>query len=122
MIGILGSIIPLLLALIAVIAVIYGSFIFTKYLAMGAGKLSGAQYMRVVDRMMLGQDKMMVIVQIGTTYYLAGVTSQNVQIIKELEGEELIEMEPAPQNISFQQQAVTFKNMLSKHTNKKDKE
>lgn len=121
MIGILGSIIPLILALLAVVAVIYGSFIFSKYIAVGASKMSGARYMRVVDRMMLGQDKMMVIVQIGDTYYLAGVTSQNVQIIKELEGEDLIEMEPAAQNLSLQQVA-SFKSMLNRHVSKKDKE
>ncbi|MFV0517502.1 MAG: flagellar biosynthetic protein FliO [Aminipila sp.] len=115
------AVIPLLLALLAVAAVIYLSYAFSKYIAMGASKLSGARYMRVVDRMMLGQDKMMMIVQIGDSYYLTGVTSQNVQIIKELSGEELIEMEAATPNMGFQQ-AATFKNALQKYINKKDKE
>lgn len=81
--------------------------------------MSGTRYMRVVDRMMLGQDKMMMIVQIGESYYLAGVTSQNVQIIKEISGEELIEMEAASQPTPLQQ-VVSFKSALQKHMNKKD--
>ncbi|MHC1724178.1 MAG: flagellar biosynthetic protein FliO [Aminipila sp.] len=119
MIRILGTIIPLILALLAVVAVIYLSYIFSKYVALGASKMSGTRYMRVVDRMMLGQDKMMMIVQIGDSYYLTGVTSQNVQIIKELSGEELIEMQATVQPTPFQQ-VVSFKSALQKHMNKKD--
>lgn len=118
MIRILGSIIPLILALLAVVAVIYLSYIFSKYMAIGGSRMSGAKYMRIVDRMMLGQDKMIAIVQIGTSYYLAGVTSQNVQILKELEGEELIEMEPTAQMASFQSMD-SFKGLLDKHVSKK---
>lgn len=120
--GGLGSIIPLLLALLAVVAVIYLSYALSKYLAVGASKISGARYMRIVDRMLLGQDKMMAIVQIGTTYYLAGVTSQNVQIIKELEGDELIEMNPANEGFMGISQIKSFKNALNKQLNKKDGE
>lgn len=119
MIRILGTIIPLLLALLAVVAVIYLSYIFSKYLALGASKMNGAKYMRVVDRMMLGQDKMMMIVQIGDSYYLTGVTSQNVQIIKELSGEELIEMEVSSQSMPLQQ-VTSFKSALQKYMKKKD--
>lgn len=110
-----------MLALLAVVAVIYLSYVFSKYVALGAGKMSGAKYMRVVDRMMLGQDKMMMIVQIGDSYYLTGVTAQNVQIIKELTGEELIEMESGAQSTALQQ-ATSFKNALMDHMKKKDKE
>lgn len=108
----------MILALLAVAAVIYLSYVFSKFMALGGSRISGAKYMRIVDRMMLGQDKMLAIVQIGDTYYLAGVTSQNVQILKEIEGEDLIEMEPTVQMASFQGGA-SFKNMLDKHVNKK---
>lgn len=110
-----------MLALFAVVAVIYLSYVFSKYVALGASKMSGTKYMRVVDRMMLGQDKMMIIVQIGESYYLTGVTSQNVQIIKELSGDELIEMEAAVPSATFQQ-VMSFKSALQKHLNKKDNE
>lgn len=114
---ILSSIIPLMLALMAVVGVIYLSYIFSKYVALGASKMSGTKYMRVVDRMLLGQDKMMIIVQIGESYYLTGVTSQNVQIIKELSEDELVEMEGSPSPMGLQQM-MTFKSALQKHLNK----
>ena len=118
--GIFSTMIPLILALLAVAAVIYLSYIFSKYVALGANKLSGAKYMRVVDRMMMGQDKMMMIVQVGGDYFLTSVTSQNVQILKELSGEDLIELDSTPQVLPMQQMA-TFKSALQKHMTKKEK-
>lgn len=111
------ALIPMLLALIAVFAVIYLSYVFSRYLAVNAGKMSGAQYMRIIDRLMLGQDKMVVIVQIGTTYYIAGVTPQSIQILKELEGEDLIEMSNKEGNqmaFSGNLQAAISKYMVKK--------
>ncbi len=115
----LDALIPMLIALIAVFAVIYLSYVFSKYLAVGAGKMSGARYMRIVDRLMLGQDKMVAIVQIGTTYYIAGVTTQNIQILKELEGEELLEMSTSQDGIrtGF---SGNFQAALSKYMGKKE--
>ncbi len=112
------ELIPLILALLAVVAVIYLSYVFSKFLAVGAGKVSGARYMRIVDRMPLGQDKMIAIVQVGDSYYLAGITSQNIQILKEIAGEELIEMGP-PQNVAVLPQMASFKSTLEKHLGKK---
>jgi flagellar biogenesis protein FliO len=118
--GIFSTMVPLVLALLAVAAVIYLSYVFSKYVAVGANKLSGAKYMRVVDRMMMGQDKMMMIVQIGGDYYLTSVTSQSVQILKELSGEDLIELDATSQVMPMQQMA-SFKNALQKHMAKKEK-
>lgn len=111
----------MILALFAVVGVIYLSYVFSKYVALGASKMSGTKYMRVVDRMLLGQDKMMMIVQIGESYYLAGVTSQNVQIIKELSEDELVEMEASGPPMGFQQM-MSFKSTLQKHLGKNNKE
>ncbi|MGP1570044.1 MAG: flagellar biosynthetic protein FliO [Eubacteriales bacterium] len=110
---------PMLIALIAVFAVIYLSYVFSKYLAVGATKMSGARYMRIVDRLMLGQDKMVAIVQIGTTYYVAGVTSQNIELLKELEGEDLIEMSPT-QDGTKSPFSGSFQTALSKYMVKKE--
>ena len=113
------ALIPMLIALIAVFAVIYLSYIFSKYLAMGVGKLSGARYMRIVDRLMLGQDKMVAIVQIGTTYYVAGVTNENIQILKELEGEDLLEMAVSDGGVKTPFSS-NFQTALSKYMVKKE--
>lgn len=115
----LKATVPMLIAIIAVFAVIYLSYVFSKYLAVGAGKMSGAKYMRVVDRLVLGQDKMMAIVQIGPAYYLAGVTEQSVQILKELDAEDLIEMTGTQERFT---DALTgnFKDTLGKYMGKKE--
>lgn len=113
------ALIPMLIALVAVFAVIYLSYVFSKYLAVGAGKISGARYMRIVDRLMLGQDKMVAIVQIGTTYYVAGVTADNIQLLKELEGEDLIEMSVSDDGAKMPF-SNNFQAALSKYMFKKE--
>ena len=117
----IGAVLPLLLALIALVAVIYLSYLFSKYLSLGASKINGAKYMRVVDRLFLGQDKFMMVIQIGDRYYLAGVTGQSVTLMKELSGDELIEMEPNQEKNNVVPQFTVFKEMLEKRLNKKDR-
>lgn len=101
--------------MIAIVVVIYLSYLFSKYVAVGASRINAAKYMKVVDRLALGQDKLIVILQIGEQYYLASVTSQSVQILKELSSEDLIEMKPA-QSGGFQ--AISFKNTLQNYLKK----
>lgn len=47
--------------------------------------------MNVVDRIAIGQDRLIIILEIGDKYYLTSVTGQSIQILKELEKSDLIE-------------------------------
>lgn len=91
MIEIFKGMIPLLLAIIGVAIVIYLSYLFSKFISVGASKINAAKYMNVVDRLAVGQDRLLMILEIGEKYYLTSVTTQNIQILKELEKDELIE-------------------------------
>ncbi len=70
---------------------IYLSYLFSKYISLGASKFNATKYMNIVDRLAVGQDRMILILELGEKYYLTSVTSQNIQILKELDKEELIE-------------------------------
>ena len=111
----LGNLLPLLGALLAVAAVIYLSYLISRYIAMGTARMSSAKYMKTVDRVVLGQDRMLLIVMVGGKYYLIGASAQNINVLKELSPEEMIPVQPEGENggamKSFQS---TLKTMITK--------
>ena len=100
--------IPLVVALIAVGVVLYLSYLFSRYLAVGAAKINKSKYIKVIDRVVLGQDKMIMIAAIGGKYYLIGSSTQSIQILTELD-------DNASAEISYSESTSdsgAFKNML----------
>lgn len=76
--------------LIVIIAVIYLSYIFSKFIGkrgFGSGNRSG--YMRVLDRITLGKDSALAIVQVGEKHYLVGISSTGISVLSELDKEDL---------------------------------
>lgn len=45
-----------------------------------------SKYMNVVDKLMLGQNNFITIVEINGKYYLVGITEKEINILKELDG------------------------------------
>ena len=84
-----SNVLPLALALAAVGAVLYLSYAVSRKLAMGAAKISRSKNIKIVDRVVLGQDKMLLIAKVGGKHYLIGSSAQSVQILTELEGSEV---------------------------------
>jgi len=102
------GIIPLIIALLAVGVVLYLSYLFSRYLAIGAAKINKSKYIKIIDRIVLGQDRMILIALIGAKYYLIGSSAQSIQILTELD-------EKAMAEISFSEktgESVVFKDRL----------
>lgn len=83
-------------------------------MAVGAIKLNQSKHMKMIDRMVLGQDKMIAIVQIGKKFFLIGVASSNIQMITQLSEEELIFCEKEETQLPS-----NFKEIFSKLKSKK---
>jgi len=102
------------MALLAVGAVLYLSYLFSRYLAVGAAKINKSKYIKVIDRVVLGQDRMILITMIGEKYYLIGSSTQSIRILTELDGkafEDISYSERSNGNASFKD---TLKGMLLK--------
>ena len=109
-----AGILPLVLALIAVGVVLYLSYLFSRYLAVGAAKINKSKYIKIIDRVALGQDKMLLIMTVGEKTYLIGSSAQSVQILTELDEKDVADIsysEKFPVNVTFKN---TLKGMLSK--------
>ena len=80
----MGSVI---LTFIAAVFIIYLSYVVSKYVGRGMNKNGNSHYMRVVDQLMVGQDRYVAVVQAGDKYLLIGVTSQQISLLRELDPE-----------------------------------
>ena len=79
-------------AIVCIVVVLGMAYWVTKYLA-GNGLLktglgrNGTGKIRVVEQQMLGRDQRLVVVQAGETYYLLGMTANNISLISEIDWE-----------------------------------
>lgn len=106
--------------ILIVIFIIYLSYLFSKYMAAGAVKMSRSKHMQIIDKIIMGQDRFIVIVQVGSRFFLIGIAGTNIQNITELEENDLT---LTNNNIEgqFQNTAMNFKDILSKlKSNKKN--
>ncbi len=64
--------------------------------------------MNIVDRIMLGQNKYLAIVEISNKYYLMSVTDNNINIIKDLEEFKLNPLENTGETKEFNKIFTNF--------------
>ena len=81
-------------SLIAVVLILGGSYLASKYIGRGMSKSSSALYMRLLDQITLGQDRHIAIIQVGGKYLLVGVTAGQIQVLAELHDDDLIQISP----------------------------
>ena len=113
-----GTIMPLLLALVAVGVVLYLSYVFSRYMASGAAKINKSKNIKIIDRVVLGQDRMILIAKIGEKHYLIGSSPQSIQILTELSGSDIAD-DTYPENFSGN---TPFKETLKGMLHKKEKQ
>ena len=102
------GVIPLIIALAAVGVVLYLSYLFSRYLAIGAAKVNESKYIKIIDRIVLGQDRIILIAEIGGKYYLIGSSAQSIQILTELDEKSIEEILLLDKN----REKVVFKDKL----------
>lgn len=73
-----------------------------------------SRYIEQVDKYYLANDRWIEIVKIGTKYLMLGVTSKEINEIKEITQEDLHEL-------ALEKDENAFKTILSKYTRQKDK-
>lgn len=111
---------PLLGTLAITVGILYLAYWSTKHLA--GGRRFGAPAsgrMRVLDRLVLGQDRQLIVIAVGERYFLLSSSTAGVQKIEELSAEEGAQWEEkagdAPKAPSFLE--VLEKAFGKKHGN-----
>ena len=97
---------------IIVAFILYLSYLASKYLGRGMSRAGNSRYMRVIDQIMLGQDRHIAVIQVGGKYLLVGVTAGQISILSEVKDEELFPL--APEDEDGGTEALDFRKMLGK--------
>lgn len=102
--------------LLFIILILYLAFVCTKYIGRGVNLRNKSRYMKVVDQLVLAQDRQVTIVKIGTVHYLVGVSSSQINLLAKVPEEELI---PLPLDSEAAGNVPDFKEILDKLGNKR---
>ncbi len=91
-------------------------YFFTKKVGKGMLRYQTSSCMKVIDRVIIGQDKSLMIVQIGERYCLIGVAQSGIQLLMELSKEE-VEMQ-----ILDKEKNQNFTEMFSEKFKRKNRQ
>lgn len=88
---IIKEVFSIIISVMGIVFVLFLTYYSTKWLSIKSTNMSKSKYINVIDKMVLGQNKYLAIVEISNKYYLLSITDNNINIIKELD--ELDELE-----------------------------
>lgn len=98
--------------LIVVVLILYLAYVATKYIGRGVGVRARSSCMRIRDQIAIGRDRSAVIMQIGTRFFLVGITASQVSILSELDEEDIIPFQDS--EIEENQPYPDFRDLLDK--------
>ena len=94
-----GSVIGMFVVMILIFV---AAFYATKLMGRNyAGQTSSSREMRVIDRLMLGRDRYLLIVEVGEKVLLLGVSPQQIDNLTELDSEAFNNLSPEQENTDF---------------------
>ena len=120
----MNEVLSLLGALAAILLVLVGASLFTRWAAKGGllnplGAASGSGKLQVLDRIGLGKDQCLLVVRAGERYFLLGSSPAGVSMLHELTPEEGAAWSiPSSRNVSSQRPAPEFGALLGRLRNK----
>ena len=87
--------------LIGVLFVILLAYLGTRLIAQKYSKMNSGRYLKVIERVALGQDKALILLTVNQKVYLLGVTGKCINMVCEFEENELVEINnPSKQDFS----------------------
>lgn len=107
------EIFSLIMSLFGIILVLFLTYYCTKWLSQKSNFVGKSQYIKIVDKVVLGQNQYLTIVEVGGKYLLLGVSDKNINVIKEFE--DFIEKPSDYNNESIDFKRVFSKIMKNKH-------
>lgn len=112
------EILSLLGALLVIVLVLGGSYFFTRWAGthLNGGLLprEGGSRMRILDRISIGRDQQLLVVQAGGRYLLLGSSADRLTLLTELTAEEGAQWQIPPSDASQNRKAPDFGALLQK--------
>ncbi len=74
---------------VVMVAVLVGAYLTTKFISGKSKRLLKSRYIHLLDRLPLGKDKNVVLIEVGNQTLLVGVTNQSISNLGEIDSEAL---------------------------------
>ncbi|MGE5495266.1 MAG: flagellar biosynthetic protein FliO [Burkholderiales bacterium] len=97
--------------IVVLAAVLVGAYFTTRFISGKSSKMLKGRYIQIIDRMPLGRDKNVVLIEVGDKALLVGVTNQSINTLGQIDGEAIKaakEQTPAKEGKGFVQQFRDF--------------
>jgi flagellar biosynthetic protein FliO len=75
----------LLGALIMIVLVLFATYYFTKAISKKMTASSSSRHLKIIDRVVLSQNKFLIIVEVDKKFLLVGVSDNNISVLKEFD-------------------------------------
>lgn len=109
--GFVSDTLPLLFSLLAIVAVLYLCWWFSRFLSKKMNHIANSSNIRILERVALAQDKGLAIAEICGRFYLVGFANNNIEILQELEEKDM-NLRQAPAKYDFMEALnAAMKNM-----------
>ena len=108
-----------IITFIVAVLIIYLSYLFSRYVGKTMNKSSSSRYMRLIDQITVGQDRSIAIMQAGDKYLLVGITAGQINVLREMQEDELIQLSPDEEQARIK--TPDFKELMEKFENFKKK-
>lgn len=91
-----------------IILILFGAYIATRWYATKVKGMTNGKHIKVVDRVILGKDKGIIIVQVGQKVYMMSEGTNGLTILNEMEEHDLGVVEPQEGPTSFKDIIQTY--------------
>jgi flagellar biogenesis protein FliO len=113
----LGDLFSVILTLVGIIVILVLAYFASKWYAGRMGGTAMAKHIKVIDRLFIGKNASILIIELAGVQYLIGVTEQGVSILKELD--EPIIPEAGGHGTGFNLRRIDFRDILTGYGKRK---
>ncbi len=107
--GLGSTVMPIILMVLVIVAAYYA----TRFVSTKTQRINKGKCLHIIDRMMIGKDKQILLLEAGDTVYLVGVSGQNMTSIGSMQKEQLGEYLTLEQ-AQTEMPALNLQNMLKR--------
>jgi len=75
--------------IVVMVAVLIGAYLTTKFLAGKSRKLQKGKYLSLIERLPMGKDRNIVLIDVAGQNFLVGVTNQSINVLGQIDNENL---------------------------------
>lgn len=99
-----------ILLILGFLAVLYAAYYTTRIYGSKFKQGGQGKYLKIIDRIIMTNDKWICLIQVGQQYFLVAISNQNMELLASIDQKDLV-----PIN---NEETVSFNNLIEKYINR----